>query len=70
MDFPDFCKELVAHIFVAGTKFIGLQLLQLELRLGKTPRSFRPLKSAENFWQIWASCSLRVPFALDRSWSK
>ncbi|GKF50614.1 hypothetical protein Tco_0147081, partial [Tanacetum coccineum] len=52
------------------TKFIGLQLLQLELILGKTPRSFRPLKSAENVWQIWASCSLRVPFALDRSWSK
>ncbi|GJT87935.1 hypothetical protein Tco_1069652 [Tanacetum coccineum] len=49
---------------------MGLQLLQLEFRLGKNPsRSFRPLKSAENSWKIWISCSLRVPFALDWSWS-
>ncbi|GJS66117.1 hypothetical protein Tco_0680681 [Tanacetum coccineum] len=48
---------------------MGLQLLQLKLRLGKNPsRSSRPLKSAENFWQILELCSLRVPFALDRSW--
>ncbi|GJR24729.1 hypothetical protein Tco_0973256 [Tanacetum coccineum] len=60
MDFLEFC-----------TQPIGLQLLQLELRLGKTPsRSFRPLKSAEIFWQIWTSCSLRVPYALDKSWRK
>ncbi|GJS28556.1 hypothetical protein Tco_0489176 [Tanacetum coccineum] len=52
-----------------GSQLMGLQLLQLELRLEKTPsRSFRPLKSAKNFWQ--KLCSLRVPFALDRSWSK
>ncbi|GKA14865.1 retrotransposon protein, putative, ty1-copia subclass, partial [Tanacetum coccineum] len=51
------------------TQLIGLQLLQLELRLVKNPsRSFRPLKSAENFWQISTSCSFRVPFALD--WNK
>ncbi|GJS20165.1 putative reverse transcriptase domain-containing protein [Tanacetum coccineum] len=51
-----------------GSQLMELQLLQLELILGKTPRSFRPLKSAENSWQIWISCSLRVPFALDQSW--
>ncbi|GKA54607.1 hypothetical protein Tco_0753556 [Tanacetum coccineum] len=52
-----------------GSQLMELQLLQLELRLGKNhSRSFRPLKSAENSWQIWISCSLRVPFALDWSW--
>ncbi|GKD16194.1 hypothetical protein Tco_1205352 [Tanacetum coccineum] len=49
---------------------MGIQLCQVELRLGKTPfRSFKPLNSTENFWQILELCSLRVPFALDRSWS-
>ncbi|GKC13767.1 hypothetical protein Tco_1010549, partial [Tanacetum coccineum] len=53
------------------SQLMGLQILQLELRLGKNPsRSFRPLKSAEKFWQILELCSLRVPFALDWSWSK
>ncbi|GJW62109.1 hypothetical protein Tco_0111444 [Tanacetum coccineum] len=53
----------------SSSQLMGLQLLQPELRLEKTPsRSFRPLKSAKNFWQ--KLCSLRVPFALDRSWSK
>ncbi|GJS68816.1 hypothetical protein Tco_0683381 [Tanacetum coccineum] len=32
-----FYKELDAEFFRAGAKLIGLQLLQLELRLGKTP---------------------------------
>ncbi|GJY48803.1 hypothetical protein Tco_0438759 [Tanacetum coccineum] len=46
MDFSEFYKELEAHFLGAGTKLIGLQLLQLDLRLGKTPsRSFRPVKS-------------------------
>ncbi|GJW45598.1 hypothetical protein Tco_0077244 [Tanacetum coccineum] len=50
-----------------GSQPIGLQLLQLELNFGKTySRSLRPLKSVEIFWQIWASCSLKVPFTLDR----
>ncbi|GJV54736.1 reverse transcriptase domain-containing protein [Tanacetum coccineum] len=36
-----------------SSQLIGIQIVQLELRLGKTPsRSFRPLKSAEHFWQI------------------
>ncbi|GJV89003.1 hypothetical protein Tco_1532941 [Tanacetum coccineum] len=46
MDILEFCKELEAQRFGAGTQVIGIQLLQLELRLGKAPsRSFRPLKS-------------------------
>ncbi|GJW67679.1 retrotransposon protein, putative, ty1-copia subclass [Tanacetum coccineum] len=50
---------------------MGLQLLQLEIRLGKNPsRSFRPVKSAKILWQFWASCSLRVSLAHDGSWSK
>ncbi|GJV27698.1 hypothetical protein Tco_1384146 [Tanacetum coccineum] len=54
-----------------GSQIMGLQLLQLELRLGKIPsRSFRSLKSAENFCQIPELCSVRVSFSLDRSWSK
>ncbi|GKB44458.1 hypothetical protein Tco_0889400 [Tanacetum coccineum] len=65
MDFLEFYKELLAEFF-SGSQLMGLQLLQLELRLGKTPsRIFRPLKSDENLWQIWTSYSLRVPFALD-----
>ncbi|GJV75873.1 hypothetical protein Tco_1507457 [Tanacetum coccineum] len=71
MDFPEFCKELEAKFWCAGTQLIGLQLLQLELRLGKIPsRSFRPVKSAKMFWQIWASYSFRVSLAHGRSWSK
>ncbi|GJR40722.1 hypothetical protein Tco_1216406 [Tanacetum coccineum] len=43
MDFPEFYKDLEAELFGACAKLIGLQLLQLELRLGKIPsRSFRP----------------------------
>ncbi|GJX25485.1 hypothetical protein Tco_0231781 [Tanacetum coccineum] len=51
--FPEFFKELEAEILGAGAQLIGLQFLQLELRLGKTPsRSFRPVKSAEIFMQL------------------
>ncbi|GJV41610.1 hypothetical protein Tco_1420050 [Tanacetum coccineum] len=68
MDFPEFYKELEAKFWCVGTQLIGLQLLQLELRLGKIPsRSFRPVKSAKMFWQIWASCSFRVSLAHDRA---
>ncbi|GKA07983.1 hypothetical protein Tco_0687314 [Tanacetum coccineum] len=50
---------------------MGLQFLQLELRLGKTPsRSFRPVKSAEILWQFWASSSFGASLAHDGSWSK
>ncbi|GKA44582.1 hypothetical protein Tco_0737306 [Tanacetum coccineum] len=71
MDFPEFYKELEAEFWGASAKLMGLQLLQLELRLGKTPsRSFRPVKSAKILWQFWASCSLRVSLAHDGSWSK
>ncbi|GJR87645.1 retrovirus-related pol polyprotein from transposon TNT 1-94 [Tanacetum coccineum] len=66
MDFPEFYKELEAEIYGAGAKLMGLQFLQLELRLGKTPsRSFRPVKSAEILWQFWTSYSLRVSLAHD-----
>ncbi|GJZ68882.1 hypothetical protein Tco_0632432 [Tanacetum coccineum] len=61
MDFLEFCKELEARFWGEGSQLIGLQLLKLELRLGKnTSRIFKPVKSAEIFWQIWASCSFRV----------
>ncbi|GJT44377.1 ribonuclease H-like domain-containing protein, partial [Tanacetum coccineum] len=51
------------------SQLIGLQFLQLELSLRKNPsRSFRSMKTAKIFWQIWASRSLGVPLALDRSW--
>ncbi|GJX50996.1 hypothetical protein Tco_0277841 [Tanacetum coccineum] len=54
-----------------GSQLIRLQFFQLELIFGKTPStSFRPLNSAGNFWQVLELCSLRVPFALDRSLSK
>ncbi|GJS51919.1 hypothetical protein Tco_0625281 [Tanacetum coccineum] len=54
-----------------SAKLMGLQFLQLELRLGKNPsRSFRPVKSAEILWQFWTSYSLRVSLAHDGSWSK
>ncbi|GKE09644.1 hypothetical protein Tco_1413195 [Tanacetum coccineum] len=50
---------------------MGLQFIQLDLRLGKTPsRSFRPVKSAEILWQFWASSSFGVSLAHDGSWSK
>ncbi|GJV99284.1 hypothetical protein Tco_1554536 [Tanacetum coccineum] len=39
MDFPEFYKELEAHVLGAGAQRMGIQLLQLELRLGKN--SFR-----------------------------
>ncbi|GJX98872.1 hypothetical protein Tco_0355891 [Tanacetum coccineum] len=60
MVFPEFYKELEAEFLEAGTKLMGLQFLQLELRLGKTPsRNFRPVKSAEILWQFWTSYSLK-----------
>ncbi|GKB15896.1 hypothetical protein Tco_0849819 [Tanacetum coccineum] len=71
MDFPAFYKELEAEFLDACAKLMGLQLLLLELRLGKTPsRSFRPMKLAKIFWQFWASCSFRFSLAHDGSWSK
>nr|GEU71253.1 hypothetical protein [Tanacetum cinerariifolium] len=70
MDFPEFYKELEAEFLGAGEKIMGLQLFQLELKLGKiASRSFKPFKSAEILWQFWASCSLRVSLAYDGSWS-
>ncbi|GJZ18411.1 hypothetical protein Tco_0554534, partial [Tanacetum coccineum] len=70
MDFLDFYKELEAEFLEASEKLMGIQLLQLELRLGKNPsRSFRPVKSAEILWQFWASYSLRVSLAHDGFWS-
>ncbi|GKD71229.1 hypothetical protein Tco_1325319, partial [Tanacetum coccineum] len=54
-----------------GTHLMGIQLLQLELRLGKiSSRSFWPVKSAKILWQFWTSYSLRVSLAQDGSWSK
>ncbi|GJR03786.1 retrotransposon protein, putative, ty1-copia subclass [Tanacetum coccineum] len=56
MDFLEFYKELEAEFWRACVKLMGIQLLQLELRLGKNPsRSFRPVKSAEILWQFWTS---------------
>ncbi|GKD56223.1 zinc finger, CCHC-type containing protein, partial [Tanacetum coccineum] len=70
MGFLEFYKELEAEILGAGAQLMGLQFLQLELRLGKTPsRSFRPVKSAEILWQFWASSSFGVSLAHDGSWS-
>ncbi|GJX86417.1 hypothetical protein Tco_0337191 [Tanacetum coccineum] len=67
----DCLQELDAEFFGEGTKLMGLQLIQLEIRLGNNPsRSFRPVKSAEILWQFWALCSLRVSLAHDGSWSK
>ncbi|GJV48801.1 hypothetical protein Tco_1439013 [Tanacetum coccineum] len=63
--------ELEAEILGAGAQRMGLQFLQLELRLGNSPsRSFRPVKSAEILWQFWASSSFGVSLAHDGSWSK
>ncbi|GJY25171.1 hypothetical protein Tco_0399897 [Tanacetum coccineum] len=51
--FPKFYKELEAEILGEGGQIMGLQFIQLELRLGKNPsRSFRPVKSAEILWQF------------------
>ncbi|GJU31626.1 hypothetical protein Tco_1175215 [Tanacetum coccineum] len=46
--FPEFYKELEAEILGEGEKIMGIQFIQLELRLGKNPsRSFREaLKTA------------------------
>ncbi|GJV37773.1 hypothetical protein Tco_1410250 [Tanacetum coccineum] len=44
MDFLEFYMELEDHFWGAGLKLIEIQLIQLELRLEKTPsRSFRPM---------------------------
>ncbi|GJS93378.1 hypothetical protein Tco_0800346 [Tanacetum coccineum] len=64
-------RELEANSLGSGAKLMRIQLLQLELRLGKTPSmSFRPVKTAKSFWQFGASCSFRVSLAHDGSWSK
>ncbi|GJZ53028.1 hypothetical protein Tco_0607913 [Tanacetum coccineum] len=69
--FPEFYKELEAEILGERAQLMGLQFIQLELRLGKIPsRSFRPVKSAEILWQFWASSSFGVSLAHDGSWSK
>ncbi|GJT80554.1 hypothetical protein Tco_1054896 [Tanacetum coccineum] len=66
MDFLEFYKELEAEFLGAGSKLMGIQLFQLELRLGKNPyRSFRPVKSAKILCQFWTSYSLRVSLAQD-----
>ncbi|GJR84814.1 hypothetical protein Tco_0155599 [Tanacetum coccineum] len=71
MDFLEFYRELEVEFWRAGAKLMGLQLLKLELSLGKNPfRSFMPVKSGKTLWQFWASCSLRVSLAHDGSWSK
>ncbi|GJZ65793.1 hypothetical protein Tco_0622489 [Tanacetum coccineum] len=47
MDLFEFYKELEAEFFGAGAKLMGLQLLQLDLRLEKNPsRSFRPINQS------------------------
>ncbi|GKA61146.1 hypothetical protein Tco_0760553 [Tanacetum coccineum] len=54
MDFSEFYKELEAEFLGAGAKLMGLQILQLELRLGKNPsRSFRSMKSADILCNLW-----------------
>ncbi|GJT08554.1 hypothetical protein Tco_0843016 [Tanacetum coccineum] len=66
MDFPEFYKELEAEFWGASVKRMGIQLLQLELRLGKnSSRSFRPVKSAKILWQFWASSLFGVSLAHD-----
>ncbi|GJZ78225.1 hypothetical protein Tco_0642897 [Tanacetum coccineum] len=61
MNFLEFYKELEAEFWGASVKIMGLQLLQLELRLGKIrSRIFRPVKSAKILWQFWASSSFGV----------
>ncbi|GJU15228.1 hypothetical protein Tco_1143194 [Tanacetum coccineum] len=45
-----YTTSLTKH-YAVRQKLMGLQLLLLELRLGKTPsRSFRPMKSAKILW--------------------
>ncbi|GJS78229.1 hypothetical protein Tco_0728110 [Tanacetum coccineum] len=57
MGFPEFYKELEAEILGERAQLMGIQFIQLELRLGKTPsRSFRPVNSAE----IYGSLGLQV----------
>ncbi|GJV36275.1 hypothetical protein Tco_1408752 [Tanacetum coccineum] len=64
-------KQLEAVILGEGAQLMGIQFIQLELRLGKTSsRSFRPIKSADILWHFWASSSFRVSLAHDGSWSK
>ncbi|GJX24891.1 hypothetical protein Tco_0231187 [Tanacetum coccineum] len=71
MDFPEFYKEIEDEIFGAGAQLMGLQFLQLDLGLEKTPsRSSRPVKSAKNLWQFLTSYSLRVSLAHSGSWRK
>ncbi|GJX21155.1 hypothetical protein Tco_0223832 [Tanacetum coccineum] len=68
MDFPEFYMELEAEFWESSEKRMGLQLLQLELRLGKnSSRSFSPVKSAKILWQFWASSSFGVSLAHDDS---
>ncbi|GJR62797.1 hypothetical protein Tco_1504959 [Tanacetum coccineum] len=53
MEFQEFYKELEAKFLRADAKLMRLQLLQVELKLGKNPsRSFRPVKSAKILWQF------------------
>ncbi|GKB43177.1 hypothetical protein Tco_0888119, partial [Tanacetum coccineum] len=69
MDFPKFCMDLETHFFGRRCTTQGATTSStggLELRLGKNPsRSFRPVKSAEMFWQFLGSCSFRVSLAHD-----
>ncbi|GJZ26643.1 hypothetical protein Tco_0570896 [Tanacetum coccineum] len=51
-----YIRGVKAEILGEGEKLMGLQFIQLDLRLRKIPsRSFRPVKSAEILWQFWAS---------------
>ncbi|GJR90962.1 hypothetical protein Tco_0214973 [Tanacetum coccineum] len=69
MDFLEFYKELEAKILGEEVQLVGIQFIQLELRLGKnTSRSFRPVKSAKILLQFWASSSFGVSLAHDGSW--
>ncbi|GJZ66108.1 hypothetical protein Tco_0622804 [Tanacetum coccineum] len=68
MGFPEFYKELEAEVLGERAQLMGIQFIQLELRLGKTPsRSFRPVKSAKILWQFRASSSFGVSLAHDGS---
>ncbi|GJS77349.1 hypothetical protein Tco_0727230 [Tanacetum coccineum] len=70
-DMKHITDELEAEILGEEAQLMGIQFLQLEIRLGKIPsRSFRPVKSAEILWQFWASSSFGVSLAYDGSWSK
>ncbi|GJR26848.1 hypothetical protein Tco_1103080 [Tanacetum coccineum] len=71
LGFPEFYKELEAEILGERAQLMGIQFIQLELRLEKNPsRSFMPVKSAEILWQFWTSSSFGVSLAHDGSWSK